>query len=124
MAGVVSHSGQLRDHGGDARQRPQDGGIPVGEGTPEQLLFHLAQLGGGELGFASGPPGRFQSRLALPLPGPVPVVHRGPARPQGARYLGSRLALRKEPGRLQPALLQTSEISSGARVQFHASDMP
>jgi hypothetical protein len=124
MAGVVPYAGQLGNQRGNARQGPQNGGVPVRERAPQQFLLHLVQLGAGELGLAPSPTDGLQSRFALPLPSPVPVVRRRPTRLQGARHLSPRLALRKQPRRFQPPLLQTSKIPFAASVQFHARDMP
>ena len=56
---------------------------PWARGPRSSSCSTCAELGGGELGLAPGPPGGLQARLALPLPGPVPVVHRRPSSPPG-----------------------------------------
>jgi hypothetical protein len=41
---MVTHPGQLLDHGGDSIQRPQLTGEPVGGGALEQDVFDLTEL--------------------------------------------------------------------------------
>jgi hypothetical protein len=124
MAGVVLHAGERGNQRRDARQRPQDGGVPVGERAPQQCVLHLAELGRGKLGRASGPPGRLQAGRALPLPGTVPAADGLAAHSQRAHDFGLGLAFLEQPRRLQPALLQSLEIPLASGAWLHAQEMP
>ncbi len=124
MAGVVLHAGQRGDQAGDARQCPQDGGIPVGKRTAQQFLLHLAELGGGELGLAPGPPGGLQSWFPLLLPGTVPPADGLAAHPQRAHHFCLGLAFPEQPPCLQSALLQHLEISCASGPCSHAHGIP
>jgi hypothetical protein len=124
MAGVVSHPRQARNQGRDARQRPEEGGISVGERAPQQFPLHLAELGRGGFGLASGPPGPFQGWCALLLPGAVPAADGLATYPERTHHLCLGLAFFEQLRRLQPTLLQSPEIPLASGAWFHTQEMP
>jgi hypothetical protein len=136
VPGVVAHPGELLDHRGDPRQRPQLGVEPECLRSLAQRLFDRVQFRRRQPWPAAGAARPAQRRLAALAPAAIPNAGRLGGDPEGAGDLGLGGAVGEHAGGFQAPLLQAGEVPPpGARLDrggllvglgshTHASSVP
>ena len=109
MAGVIDDAGSLRDHLGDALQRPDLGGVAAGSSPLKQHRLHGDQLLVGELGMPPEALGEFQRGDAALLPECEPPAGRLTADAELGGYPSRTNPLGEEGGGLFSALLESNQ---------------
>ena len=119
MTWMIVHAGDLLDHGGDARQRPQRRVKPVRGGAATEGFLHAAQIRRCEAGPAARPARALQRTRPAGFPLVIPAAHALAAHLQLLRDGCLCLAAREKPRRRRAPCLEGPEISSGTNTRLH-----
>ena len=109
MAGVIDDAGSLRDHLGDALERPDLGGVPAGSSPLKEHGLHGDQLLVGEFGMPPEALGELQCGNAALLPQRKPPAGRLTADAELGGHPSRANPLGEEGGGPFSALLESNE---------------
>ncbi len=118
MPRMITHSRQIFDQQGDARQRPEVGPVALRQRACQERGGHGFQLRGGQLRFGSGGTFTGQRGLAAFLPRLLPAVSSLTRDAQAAGDLRGGNFFGEEFGRLLAAFFHCGVVSRLRHVQI------